>query len=172
MNDSKPFRGGRVFTDDDAPIEQPKVRKRYPCFADGCPMVGSIFPGAGVGGTGETPGSCAWHYGVNPTDIPKVTQVLRDWQVVSFEINEARRTLTGELAADPKALEERFAAAWDRLQPLVPGWETQLAPGNIHTSKGVDRGFREGYGDWAKRLERFLGARVVEVLSVHQRRAA
>jgi hypothetical protein len=142
--------------------------RRYSCFADGCPMPGTITP------SGSGSSVCAWHYGILPTDIPKVTRVLRDWQCVSYEVGEARRVLTGELAADPTAIRRMFAAAWERLEPLAGTWAAELKPGNVRTSKGVDRGplFPEGYGDWAKRLERFLGARVVEVLSVRQREAA
>lgn len=140
--------------------------RRYRCFADNCPMPGSIT----VDGQGGP--ACAWHYGVVPNDIPKVTRVLVDWQCVSFEIREARRCLTGELATDPIGLQHAFSSAWERMKPLVAGWEEQLAPGTIRTSKGVDTGLRQGYGDWVKHLERFIGARVVEVLSTHHRRAA
>lgn len=156
------YKGGRVSADEDS-----KPRLRDPCFASGCPMPGSIF----TAGTDKA-GSCAWHYGVVPTDIPKVTQVLVDWQCVSSEIREARRCLTGELATDPAALQRAFDIAWERLEPLAPTWVDQLKPGTIKTSKGVDTGHRQGYGDWAKHLERFLGARVVEVLSINQRRIA
>lgn len=142
--------------------------RRNPCFADGCPMAGTMFP-EGVGG--ERPGSCAFHYGINASDIPRVTRVLLDWACVSEEVRAARRALTGEYAADPKALDALFVTAWQRLRPLVSGWEAQLAPGNVHSSKGEDRGFREGYSDWSKKLERFLGGRVVEVLSIHRRSA-
>lgn len=161
------YRGGAI-----GDPEPPRVRLRYPCFAVGCPMPGTLWPGATQGGTGDTPGTCAWHYGVQPQDIPRVTKALQEWACVSFEVNEARRVLTGETATDPKAIGAAFAAAWERMRPLVPGWEEQLKPGNIRTSKGEERPFHEGYGDWAKRLERFVGARVGEVLSIRQRRAA
>jgi hypothetical protein len=168
LNDA--YRGGRVHPEE--PVEDKPNRPRYPCFAEGCPMAGTIFPGAGVGGTGDRPGTCAWHYGIVPTDIPKVTRVLLDWQCVAVEVREARRALTGEIASDPKALAIAFSTAWERLQPLVTGWEDQLAPGTIRTSKGADTRHRQSYGDWAKHLERFIGARVVEVLTTHLRRAA
>jgi hypothetical protein len=147
-------------------IPHTPTRRAYRCFAEQCPMPGTITP-SGAGSP-----TCAWHYGVVSSDIPKVTRVLLDWQCVSYEANEARRVLTGELATDPGAIDIAFRNAWERLQPLVPGWEAQLQPGNIRTSKGVERPFREGYGDWAKRLDQFLGARVVEVLSIRQRAAA
>lgn len=165
----KPFRGGRVFTDDDAPIEQPKPRRlRFPCFAEGCPMPGTLWPGVTQGGAGDRPGTCAWHYGIVPTDIPKVTQVLNDWMCVSAEINQARQCLSGPLASDPVALHREFDAAWFRLQPLVDAWEKDLAPSTIRTGKGADTGYRQAYSDWAKHLERFIGARVVEVLSTRR----
>lgn len=163
------YRGGALTE------QKPRVVLRYPCFADGCPMPGTIWPGAGIGGTGDQPGTCAWHYGVQPQDIPKVTRALRDWACVTYEVNEARRACTGDLASNPAALKAAFATAWERLQPLVVGqWEDELSPGNIHTSKGLDCGPRlpESYADWARRLERFVGARIAEVLSTHRRRAA
>lgn len=161
-SDERSYRGGRVDPDEPAP-QKPK-RLRYPCFAEGCPMPGSLFSS----GTDKS-GSCAWHYAVQPTDIPKVTQVLRDWMCVSAEIIAARRSLGGDLASDPAGLQREFDAAWQRLQPMAAAWEKELAPGTIHTSKGVDIRYRQSYSDWAKHLERFIGARVVEVLSTHRR---
>lgn len=167
------YRGGAL-----APVQAPKPKPRFPCFANGCPMPGTIFEGViqGHKHTGEfattEPGTCAWHFGVVPGDIPKVTRALLDWQCVSAEINRARRNLTGDLARDPAGLQREFDAAWQRMRDQVGPWEAELQPGTIRTSKGVDTGHRQSYADWAKHLERFLGARVVEVLSTHQRRQA
>lgn len=158
------YRGGRVEPDLPADPPPPRVQ-RYPCFADGCPMAGTIFPNGTADGK---PGVCVYHYAVNATDIPKVTQVLRDWGCVADEVRAARRCITGPMASDPAALQAQFDAAWERLAPLVPSWHADLAPGTIRTSKGQDTGHRQAYGDWAKHLERFLGARVVEVLSVRR----
>jgi hypothetical protein len=149
------YRGGRV---NDEPVT-PRKRLRYPCFAIGCPMPGTIFPG----GSTEQSGTCAWHYGVNPDDIPRVSGVLRDWGCVAYEVDEARRVLTGESASDPGAVAKLFQAANERLRPSMAagGWGDELEAG-----KGED------YGAWARRCEAFLGARVTEVLSLRQRRAA
>ena len=149
------YRGGRVMPEEDQP-----ARRRYPCFADGCPMPGTMFPDA-TQGTGERPGTCVWHYGVNPNDIPKVTQRLTDWQCVANEIQAGRRVLTGPLATDPGGQDDALAAAWRRLATEVEltGWSAQLQP-----QAG------EHYGEWTRRLEYFIGARVVEVLSINQRR--
>jgi hypothetical protein len=155
---SPDYRGGAIT--DQTP------RKRYPCFAGGCPMPGSIF----TGGT-DSPGVCAWHYRVAPNDIPKVTQALRDWECVAYEVREARRVLTGEMATSPKAVEDAFAQAWERLEPLAGDYLELLKPGNIRQRTGRELPFRETYSDWAKRLTEFLGARVVEVQSVHRRAA-
>jgi hypothetical protein len=166
------YRGGRV---DDDPISDDKPKRlRYPCFAGGCPMPGTILPSGGKDGG---PGSCAWHYGTKPSDIPRVTQVLKDWACLTYEVNEARRALTGDIAADPKALADAFTAAWERLEPLVGDWAEQLRPGPIRSrnrATGIvsDSHMPEGYADWAKRLTEFLGARVVEVLSTHRERKA
>lgn len=156
-DDGQPYRGGALSVHD-----KPKPR-RYPCFATGCPMPGTIWPGAGPGGTGDRPGTCAWHYAVNDTDVPRVTRVLQDWSCVSDEIEAARQALTGPKASDPGALDALQAAAAARLRPRMAagGWSEELEP---------QRG--ERYGDWCKRLEGFLGARVVEVLSARHRRAA
>lgn len=150
----KPFRGGRVFTDDDAAQQDQPQRVRYPCFAAGCPAAGTLFPN----GT-QSPGVCVWHYQVQPSDIPKVTQRLVDWRCVGVELEAARSLLTGEAAADARAQDEAQAQAWQRLGPVVQrsGWGDVLAP-----RPG------EHYGEWAKHLERFIGARVVEVLSIRR----
>lgn len=147
------YKGGRVNPDPPTP-----ERRRYPCFADGCPMPGTMFPNGP-----DKDGCCIYHYGAQPSDIPKVTQRLTDWQCVIAEINAARRVLTGDTAADPKAQDEAQTAAWQRLAPLVElsGWADTLKPQP-----------REGYGDWERRLEAFMGARVVEGLSTHRRSGA
>jgi len=148
--DDDEYRGGALA------VATPK-RKRHPCYADGCPMPGTIF----TSGTDKT-GACAWHYGVVGMDVPKVTRALTDWACLAYEVNEARRTLTDpDVAAKPAVIAERMQTAWERLQPLVPGYEQELQPSTIR-----DTAYRESYGDWAKRLEAFLGARVVEVLGV------
>lgn len=149
--DESAYRGGALTVQQPPPTVQ-----RYPCFADGCPMAGTIFPNGTADGK---PGVCAFHYAANPTDIPKITQVLNDWQCVANEIRAARRCVTGPAAADPATQDREQALAWGRLGPVVQrgGWGDVLAP-----RPG------EHYGEWAKHLERFLGARVVEVLSVRR----
>lgn len=165
--DEGAYRGGRVEQDKPKP-----QRLRYSCFADGCLMPGTIFLGAVQGEKAEGTGCCAWHFGVQPHDIPRVTQALRDWDCVAFEIREARRVLTGELASSPTALQQCFAAAWERLKAVADSWESDLRPGNIHTSKGVDTGNPQGYGDWSRHLERFLGSRVAQAISTEGRHTA
>lgn len=161
--DEGAYRGGRVEQ------EPPKPQRlRYPCFAAGCPMPGTIFLGAVQGEKAEGSGCCNWHFGVQPNDIPKVTQRLVDWQCVSAEVNAARRFLTGEQASSPKAVDEAFRAAWARLQPVARSWESELQPGRARTSKEAIVWHDESYGDWARRLERFLGSRIAEVLSTQR----
>jgi hypothetical protein len=161
MNATKPFRGGRVFNADAPPADpndRPRIRNR--CFADGCPMPGTMWTTQLSDGN-NPPGSCAWHYGVVPSDIPKVTRVLLDWQCVSYEVNEARRALTGQAAADPAALDALYGMAVERLKAATRdgGW-------------GDTFGRSGDYSDWMRGLQAFLGAKVLEVLSVHRRRAA
>lgn len=146
------YRGGRVEPDEVKP-----ERLRYPCFADGCPMAGSMFPDQVMGE--KTRGVCPWHYNLNPSDIPRVTQRLRDWKCVADEIEQARLVFTGPLATDPAGHDESFHEAWRRLAPAVElsGWSNDLKPQD-----------RESYGDWAHRLMYFIGARVLEVLSVRR----
>lgn len=158
------YHGGRVFTEQQPGDED--TGPRYPCFATGCPMAGTIFA------EHSRRGSCAWHYGVVPNDIPRVTNALRAWECVAFEIDQGRAVLTGPLAMDAAGQDKAFTEAWARLKLLAGVWQDELAPGNLRTSKGVERPFRESYGDWIRRLERFIGARVVETLTVNQRRAA
>lgn len=160
MNRGEHYRGGRVEPDE--PLEdEPRRVVRYACFAEGCPMPGTLFPEHARNGV------CAWHYSVQPTDIPKVTSQLRAWECVAREIEQARRMLCGPVAADPAALELAYHQAWDRLRPMLSaGWLAQLQPATIRTSKGEDTRHPQSYGDWAKHLEQFLGARVVEVLSM------
>lgn len=164
------YAGGKVFADTP---EGERPRMRYPCFATGCPMPGTIFPETSKDGV------CAWHYGVKPNDIPRVTNTLQAWDCVSFEVREARRILTSELRADPAGIQRAFAAAWERLEPLAgTTWASVLAPSTIkHRDKDAPGGYvdtrhHESYADWAKRLEAFVGLQVVESLSVNQRRAA
>jgi hypothetical protein len=139
--------------------------RRNACYADGCPMAGAIFTGGTNG-----PGVCAYHYGVKPHDVPRVTSALREWDCVAFEVREARRALTGDAAFDPKAMTALFTAAWQRLKPLVHDYAEQLQPGRIRVPDSeAEGGYRytwgtESYADWAKRLEQFLGARIVETL--------
>lgn len=161
---TRPFRGGRVFDGaSDLPDASAPRTRTYPCFADQCPMVGAIF-------TGDTNavGACGYHYGANPGDIPRITQVLKDWGVVIDEIREGRRMLTGSLAVDAKAVSTMFSAAWHRLQPMVAGWENELRPSTIHHidkhGQAVDTGWTESYSDWVRRLERFMGARIRETI--------
>lgn len=162
------YRGGRV---DDDPLPDERPARRYPCAAHQCPMPGTLFPGGGKG-------VCAWHYGANSSDWPRITGKLLEWACVTYEVNEARRVLTGDNAANPVVLEALFAAAWERLQPLVSGWEDQLKPGNIRWRDATqpagyrDSGMRESYSDWAKRLNEFVGAQVLGSVRKQYGRAA
>lgn len=154
---TKPFRGGRVFSDQEAPLENKPAARAYRCFADGCPMPGTMWGGVTQGGTGERPGNCIWHYGVNPSDIPRVTRVLQDWACVVNEINAGRNVLCGDMACDPLAQDAALTVGWRRLAPLIEmsGWVAELQPQA-----------REHIGDWTRRLTEFLGARVLEVRSL------
>lgn len=165
------YHGGRVNPEDDTP----KVR-RYPCFATGCPMPGTMWAS---GESTDKPGTCAWHYGVAPPNIPRVTATLQQWACLTFEVAEARRVLTGELRSNPAAVKAAFEAAWDRLSDQVGNWAEVLKPSTIrHRDKAAEGGFRdsgtsEGYVEWARRMEAFVGLQVVESLKLHdQRRAA
>lgn len=160
---TKPFRGGRVFNAEDAAEPEPPKPRRYPCFANGCPMPGTIWPDIVQGGTGDRSGTCAWHYAVPEHDIPRVTQVLREWGCVAYEVSECRRVhCSTEVIGNPGALAALFQTAVERLRPAVKagGWADQFEA-NGRT-----------YRDWGRDLEAFLGGRVVEARSTHQRRAA
>jgi hypothetical protein len=147
------YRGGRVNPEEDKPAQL-----AYPCFATNCPMAGVLYPDQMLGEKHN--GVCAWHYGVVSSDIPRVTSALRSWECVTYEIEAGRRVLTGDLATDAAAQDAAFVKAWERLKPLAGTWEEQLEPAG------------RNYGTWLKHLERFIGARVVEVLSANQQRRA
>jgi hypothetical protein len=126
--------------------------KTYRCVANNCPMPGSIS------GIGEGGGVCAWHYGANASDWPRITQKLLDWGCVTFEVNECRRIHTeSESAYNARAIADAFAAACQRLQPQAGAWwDDTLKPGLLKS------GFPESYRDWGNRLERFVGGQVQE----------
>lgn len=153
MTEARTYRGGRVAPADD---EAPK-QLRFACNAHQCPMPGTIFPASGSNGV------CAWHYGGLPSDWPRITQVLRDWQCMVDEIDECRRIHSGASGFDPKVLSDTYAAAIARLRPFVQGggWGDAFEPKH-----------GEQYRDWGRRLEAFLGGEVVKVLNLNHRRAA
>lgn len=148
----------KAFTDkDDGGIASaiPHNERRGACFADGCPMPGTINL------TG-TQWHCGWHHQAQPSDIPRITRTINDWACVASEINRARAALIGQFASDPAALNQLFTEAVNRLRPAVMGggWGKQF-----------ERDGFEGYRDWMIRLQDFLHARVTEATSTHRRAA-
>ena len=137
--------------DDDAPAlsaQDGPRRLRYPCAAHGCRLPGALF----IGGDGV----CGWHAREAPNDWPKITRTLADWECAMQAINAARQCMTdADTCASPKLQDERMAAAWARMLPAVlgSGWHRRVEP------KPGER-----FGDWGRRLEVFLGARVKEAL--------
>lgn len=130
---------------DDAPAPVEETKARFACAANDCAMPGTIFPAS------AREGVCGWHYGVQGSQWPRVTQVLRDWECVAFEINDGRRALIGPGAADPKFQDRRFYEAVARLRPAVNagGWGS-----TFEAQAG------EHYENWVKRLEKFLADQV------------
>ena len=140
-------------------IPHTPARRRYDCAAEQCPAPGTIFPGSTSGGG---TGVCVYHYGASNSDWRRITQTLKDWDCVGYEVRECRRVMCDpNTACDPKAQNTLFASAWERLRPLVTGWEGELTP-RIH----------EHYGDWGRRLDAFLGAQVVGQLRTQLGRRA
>jgi hypothetical protein len=114
-------------------------------------MPGTIFPG------GADDGICAWHFGCNSDELPKITTALADWEGVARAVNQCRtETNDPGKAGNPRAQNEAQAEIWGLLLPSVigSGWKPRLAP-----VKG------EYLGDWGRRLERFLRDRIKERLS-------
>lgn len=152
----------RKLFDENAPLNTGTYRPEKPqfaCTADQCPAPGTIFPGATHGG-GR--GLCVFHYGANASDWPRITQVLKDWECVGYEFRECRRVMCDPATAtDPRAQNALFGIAWKRLQPLVAGYEGELAP------RADDR-----YDRWGRRLEEFVGGMVVAALRTQYGRAA
>lgn len=152
MSFAKPYRGGAVTTP-----EPEKSVLRYPCSAMQCPMPGTIS-------TENGSNLCVYHCRASTRDWPRITQALKDWGVVMYEINECRRVHTDpETAFEPKVLADLFTAAWERLAPLAPGWEEQLKP------QAGSGGYKDSYRDWGLRLERFIGSQVVAQLTTRRR---
>lgn len=118
------------------------------CFAHGCTMPGNVK----VDGASWT---CAWHYGVVPSDIPRVTQVLRDWECATYEIKIGRQALCSLFAADPKKLDELFTEALARMAAATSSgsWGDQF-----------ERQSSEDYRRWLNRLEVFVGRRIAQTL--------
>lgn len=144
------YSGGRVFSEDAPPAGEDAPRRRHPCFADACPMAGTMFPGS------SRQGVCPWHYAAAPNDIPRITQRLRDWLCLAEEIDAGRQLLAGPMATDPRGQDDALARAWGRVQPVCAGsgWEPELAPQP-----------REHLAEWIRRIEAFIGARVLEAMS-------
>lgn len=115
---------------------------QYRCLVSFCPMTGAIF----LAGP-HAPGICGFHFGTVGHELPRVTQILLDWECVTYEINACRRAHR-EVVIDKHAL----AKAWTRLQPaLGETWEAELAP-----AAG------SSYAQWGLQLNKFLDARVRE----------
>ena len=110
-------------------------RPRYRCAAFDCPMTGSIFLGSGDG-------VCAWHYGSESHDWPRITRVLDDWRCVTQQINAVRRVLV-EQPSNGKAHDAILRAARDELPQVAPQW-------------GLEPAEHEDIGAWARRLAGFL----------------
>lgn len=112
----------------------------YRCLVSFCPMTGGIF----LAGP-HAPGICAYHYGTTGREGELVTQILLDWECVTYEIN-ACRSAHRKVDIDKAAL----AKAWTRLQPaLGADWLADLTP-----PPGCS------YRQWGHQLEKFLEARV------------
>lgn len=138
--------------EDDEPQAAAPQRKRYRCWAEQCPMPGTIF----LGSLGSD-GVCAWHYGSSGDEVKKITQAILDWDCVQLEINRGRRVLIApDTLAGPAKQDAEFREAWARMLPAVmgSGWKPRLEP-----RPG------EKLGEWVRRLERFLANRVKERLN-------
>jgi len=155
----------------DAIPHNPAPIQRYRCYADDCPMAGTIFEGSPDG-----PGVCPFHYGAPPLDVRRITQTLLDWRCVADAIRQARRALLGTNATNGPLHAQTMADAWADLRAAVaPSYWPDLEPGPLRVrDRTKPEGWRvlnvrEDLGDWARRLERFLGARVLEARSVGAR---
>lgn len=129
--------------EDDVPQAASKPL-RYPCVANGCPMPGTIL----VGG----PGICGWHLGTNGDEFSRVTESLQRWECVTRVINAARRVVsTPATCADGKAQAAVLRDEWAALAQAVhgTGWKIRVEPQPGET-----------IGEWGRRLEVFLAARV------------
>lgn len=140
----------RAFNHTEDPIDTAPEGEvlRGTCFANGCVMPGTISAGNGSW-------QCAWHYGAQPSAIPRVTQVLRDWECLTYESSVGRRALTGKHFADPKVLMDLHAEAIARVLAATKGggWGDYF-----------ERHGSEDYRRWINRIEIFLGKRIGQAL--------
>lgn len=151
---TKPYGGGRVFTDDESATRTPEPQRvHYRCFADSCPMPGTIFP------SGPSSGVCAWHYGCMSDELGLITRVLQDWTCLSTEIVRGRATLRGKHASNPKVLRAEFEKALRRVRPAVAGggWGDAFEP-----KPGED------YAGWIRRISDFLDGVVSKTVVDHR----
>lgn len=133
----------------EAPVDTGPKPLRYPCVANGCPMPGVIFTGG--------PGICGWHFGTSGEEFSRVTESLQRWECVTRAINAARRVVsTPATCADGKAHARVLRDEWAALAGAVhgTGWKRRVEP-----KPG------EHVGDWGRRLEVFLGARIKSELT-------
>lgn len=143
-----------AFHGDAEPVKSlPVPRRRYQCLAHGCPLPGSIF----LSGH-DAPGICALHMSCNSSDMPRITDVLRNWECVTFVHETCRQFLNDPgRCGDVKAERTLLAAQWTELARMAPDWP-QLKP---HGST---------LGEWARQLLHFLVWRVNH--DVHHRDVA
>jgi len=152
----------------DAIPHNPAPQQRYRCYADDCPMAGTIFEGSPDG-----LGVCPFHYGAAPLEVRRITKALLDWRCVADAVRVARRALLGTNATNGPLHAQTMADAWADLRATVaPVYWSDLEPGPMRVrDRSKPEGYRllnapESLADWARRLERFLGARVLEARSV------
>lgn len=136
----------------DVQKDEPVRLSTFKCFADGCPMPGSIFYNV------EELGSCAWHAGEQPAGIPKITKALQDWECIATPINRLRKLLTNpatcaNVPEHNKAMRQ-YAEEIRRATEGIEDLDERTRPKD-----------GELIGQWLHRLERFLGARVKESIT-------
>jgi len=69
---------------------------------------------------------CAWHYGCESHDWPRITRVLDDWRCVTQQINAVRRVLV-EQPSNGKAHDAILRVARDELSQVAPQWGLEPA---------------------------------------------
>lgn len=124
----------------DAPPAGPS-RPTFACRANGCQMVGAIQ------------GHCTHHWQAHTHDWPRITQTMRESQVMVDEIRLARQLLVNP-EGNPLEQTRGHVEAHRRLLPSLDADEVAFIASKAPKT----------YNHWVYQVEMLLGARITKVV--------